>query len=290
MIPTILINGLVNSVVLVLIAIGFSLTFGISGIANFAHGAFYLLSGYSAWMFFSILGLPYPLVILISVITVGALGAIMYWIVLLRIRGIVLSEVVATFAIGVAIIEFFKWMGFQTYEFSLPTFIKGSMEISGLFIDYQRIAIVVIGLALLGFLWFFVHYTKVGLSLRGIAQDEFTAMSLGIDSDWTAMISLALGSALVAVAAIAILPLGIIAPDVGYDVLLTALAVAIVGGLESIIGIVVGSLILGYAQVIVASYYTPLWMTVVYLVAIVGVLVIKPSGLFGKSKELEERV
>jgi branched-chain amino acid transport system permease protein len=290
MIPTILINGLVNSVVLVLIAIGFSLTFGISGIANFAHGAFYLLSGYSAWMFFSILGLPYPLVILISVITVSALGAIMYWIVLLRIRGIVLSEVVATFAIGVAIIEFFRWMGFQTYEFSLPTFIKGSMEISGLFIDYQRIAIVVIGLALLGFLWFFTHYTKVGLSLRGIAQDEFTAMSLGIDSDWTAMISLALGSALVAVAAIAILPLGIIAPDVGYDVLLTALAVAIVGGLESIIGIVVGSLILGYAQVIVASYYTPLWMTVVYLVAIVGVLVIKPSGLFGKSKELEERV
>ena len=290
MIPTILINGLVNSVVLVLIAIGFSLTFGISGIANFAHGAFYLLSGYSAWMFFSILGLPYPLVILISVITVSALGAIMYWIVLLRIRGIVLSEVVATFAIGVAIIEFFKWMGFQTYEFSLPTFIKGSMEISGLFIDYQRIAIVVIGLALLGFLWFFTHYTKVGLSLRGIAQDEFTAMSLGIDSDWTAMISLALGSALVAVAAIAILPLGIIAPNVGYDVLLTALAVAIVGGLESIIGIVVGSLILGYAQVIVASYYTPLWMTVVYLVAIVGVLVIKPSGLFGKSKELEERV
>lgn len=290
MIPTILINGLVNSVVLVLMAIGFSLTFGISGIANFAHGAFYLLSGYSAWMFFSFLGLPYPLVILISVITVATLGAIMYWIVLLRVRGIVLSEVVATFAIGVAIIEFFKWMGFQTYEFSLPTFIKGSMEISGVFIDYQRIAIVVIGAALLAFLWFFIHYTKLGLSLRGIAQDEFTAMSLGIDSDWTAMISLSLGSALVAVAAITILPLGIIAPDVGYDVLLTALAVAIVGGLESLIGIVVGSLILGYAQVIVASYYTPLWMAVVYLGAIVGVLVIKPSGLFGKSKELEERV
>jgi branched-chain amino acid transport system permease protein len=290
MIPTIVINGLVNSVVLVLIAIGFSLTFGISGIANFAHGAFYLLSGYSAWMFFRFLGLPYPLVILISVITVGALGAIMYWIVLLRVRGIVLSEVVATFAIGVAIIEFFKWMGFQTYEFSLPTFIKGSMEISGVFIDYQRIAIVIIGAALLAFLWFFIHYTKLGLSLRGIAQDEFTAMSLGIDSDWTAMISLSLGSALVAVAAITILPLGIIAPDVGYDVLLTALAVAIVGGLESLIGIVVGSLILGYAQVIVASYYTPLWMAVVYLGAIVGVLVIKPSGLFGKSKELEERV
>lgn len=290
MVPTILINGLVNSVVLVLITIGFSLTFGISGIANFAHGAFYLLSGYAAWMLFNLVGLPYPLVILISVVTVSALGAIMYWIVLLRIRGIVLSEVVATFAIGVAILEFFKWKGFHTYEFSLPTFIKGSMEIAGVFIDYQRIAIVIIGLALLFLLWLFTHYTNVGLALRGIAQEEFTAMSLGIDSDWTAMISLAIGSALVAVAAITILPLGIIAPNVGYDVLLNALAVAIVGGLESTIGIVVASLILGYSQVIVASYYTPLWMTVVYLIAIVGVLIAKPSGLFGKSKELEERV
>lgn len=290
MIPTILVNGLINSIVLVLISIGFSLTFGISGIANFAHGAFYLLSGYSAWMLFRLLGLPYPLVILISVVIVAALGAIMYWTVLLRIRGIVLSEVVATFAIGVAVMEFFKCIGFHTYEFSLPVFVNGTIGIAGLSIDYQRIAIVVIGLALLLFLWFFIHYTKIGLALRGIAQDEFTAMSLGIDSDWTAMISLSLGSALVGVAAITILPLGIIAPNVGYDVLLTALAVAIVGGLESTLGIIVGSLILGYSQVIVASYFTPLWMAVVYLVAIVAVLAVKPSGLFGKSKELEERV
>jgi branched-chain amino acid transport system permease protein len=76
----------------------------------------------------------------------------------------------------------------------------------------------------------------------------------------------------------------------GYDVLLIAVAVGIVGGLESIPGIIVASLILGYAQIITSMYFSAEWMMVVYLAAIVLVLAIRPSGLFGKFKELEERV
>jgi branched-chain amino acid transport system permease protein len=92
------------------------------------------------------------------------------------------------------------------------------------------------------------------------------------------------------VAAIVILPLGIISINTGYEVLLIAVAVGIVGGLESVPGILVASLILGYAQIITGTYFKPEWMMVVYLAAIVLVLAIKPSGLFGKFKELEERV
>jgi len=93
-----------------------------------------------------------------------------------------------------------------------------------------------------------------------------------------------------AVAAISILPLGIISINLGYDALLIAVAVGIVGGLESVPGILVASLILGYAQIITSMYLSAEWMMVVYLAAIVLVLAIKPSGLFGKFKELEERV
>jgi branched-chain amino acid transport system permease protein len=128
------------------------------------------------------------------------------------------------------------------------------------------------------------------LALRGIAQNERTAISLGIKSDLIASLSLAFGSAMVSVAAIAILPLGIVSINTGYEVLLIAVAVGIVGGLESVPGILVASLILGYAQVITGTYFKPAWMSVVYLAAIVLVLSIKPSGLFGKFKELEERV
>lgn len=290
MIGSVLIFGLVNSIILALIAIGFSLTFGISGIANFAYGAFYLFAGYLTWMFLNYLGLPYLLAILFTLIIVGLAGALMYWVILLRIRGLILSEVIATFGVGVGLLEFLRWKGFVTYEYNLPSFVKGGLEIVGVTVDYQRLAIVGLGLALVAFLHFFTHHTRIGLAFRGIAQEERTALSLGIESDWTGMLSLAFGSALAAVAAITILPLGIISINQGYDALLVALAVGIVGGLESTLGIIVASLILGYCQVIVATYLAPEWMMVVYLVAIVLVLAIKPSGLFGKFKELEERV
>ncbi|RLA85645.1 MAG: branched-chain amino acid ABC transporter permease [Deltaproteobacteria bacterium] len=290
MIASIIVYGLVNSAILALIAIGFSLTFGISGVANFAYGGFYLFSGYLTWMLLKCLGLPFGLAIPVAVLATGLLGFLTYWVILLRVRGIVLSEVIATFALGVGMLEFFRWKGFVTYEFTLPYFAKGTVMIAGVPLDYQRLIIIGIGLALVLFLYLFTHHTRIGLSFRGIAQNERTAISLGIESDWTAALSLALGSALAAVAAIAILPLGIISINVGYDVLLIAVAVGIIGGLESVAGILVGSLILGYAQVITGMYLAPEWTMVVYLAAIVVVLAIKPSGLFGKFKELEERV
>ena len=290
MIASVLVYGLVNSVIFALIAIGFSLTFDISGVANFAYGGFYLLSGYLTWMLLNYLGLPFALAICITVVLVGLLGFITYWVILLRVRGIVLSEVIGTFALGVGILEFFRWKGFVTYEYSLPYFKKGTVFIAGVPLDYHRLFIIGIGIALVFFLYFFTHHTRIGLSFRGIAQNERTAISLGIESDWTAALSLALGAAMAAIAAIAILPLGIISINVGYDVLLIAVAIGIVGGLESVPGILVASLILGYAQVITGMYLAPKWMMVVYLAAIVLVLAIKPSGLFGKFKELEERV
>jgi branched-chain amino acid transport system permease protein len=285
-----LVYGLVNSVTLMLTALGFSLTFGLSGVANFAHGGLYLLSGFGAWLLMHHLGLPFPVAAAITVAAVGAAGALIYRTVIMPVRGIVLSEVISTFAVGVAIVEFFRWKGFTTYDFSLPVFARGGVEIFGVSVDYQRLFIVAIGLGLTLLLWLFTHRTKVGLALRGMAQDEYTALSVGIESDWAAMLSLGLGSALAAVAGIVLLPLGIISINTGYDVLLVALAVTVLGGLESTTGLIVGSLLVGFAMVITGNYVGPRWSEVVYLAAIVVVLGIKPSGLLGKSKELEDRV
>ena len=107
MISYIIIYGLVNSVTLALIAIGFSLTFGISGVANFAYGGFYLLSGYLTWMLLNYLKLPLILAVFLTVGIVAFIGFLTYWVILLRVRGIPLSEVIATFGIGLAILELF---------------------------------------------------------------------------------------------------------------------------------------------------------------------------------------
>lgn len=286
----ILFYGFSNSMALALMAIGFSLTFGISGVANFAYGAFYILGGIITWIFMNQIGIPYVLAGILSVIVVGLAGFLMYWGLIFRLRGLAINEVIVTLAVAIVIIEVLRWMGFSGYTYSLPTFVKGSLKIGEVWVDYQRIGVIAIGVCLFVCLYFFTRRTRVGLSLRAIAQNERTAISLGIDSDWTAALSSALGSALAVVASLAILPLGSVDTELGYDVLIHALAVGIVGGLESIPGILLASFLLGFCQILVGTFLRAQWQTVVTLGAIVMVLAIKPSGLLGKYKELEERV
>lgn len=290
MLPSTLVYGFANSIILALVALGFNLTFGISGVANFAYGALYILAGFAAWILFNSAGLPYILAVLFSVLLTALAGALMYRFVILRIKGMVLSEVIATFGIGLAILELLKYLGFIGYEYNLPVFMDFSIDIGQVTIDMQRICIVIIGIGLTGFLWFFTHHTRTGLRFRAIAQDERTALSLGINADRVAALSVSFGAAYAAIAAIVILPLGTITVEHGYDVLINALAVCIVGGLGSTGGVIFASFLIGYAETFTATYIGSHWVMLVPLAAILTILVIKPSGIFGQQKELEERI
>jgi len=290
MIESALIYGLVNSLVILLTALGFSLVFGLSGIANLAHGGLYIIAGYLTWILLKRLDLPLVVSIVLAILVVATCGALLYRGVIRPIKGTTWSEVVSTYGILVCIVEFFRWRGFITYEFSLPPFFKGGIEILGVSLDYQRLCVVIIGALLLLALFLFSHHMRLGLALRAMAQDELTALSVGIEPNWTATVSMALGGALAAIAAVTLLPMGLITVNLGYDILVIALAVSVLGGLESLVGLALASLLLGYAQILVSTFVGSHWMEIVYLVAIIGVLIFKPSGILGKFKELEERV
>jgi branched-chain amino acid transport system permease protein len=285
-----LLYALINSVILLLMAIGFNLTFGISGVSNFAYGALYIMAAFATWMLMNLVGLPYFLSAILSILFTALVGALMYRFIIMRVRGQVLSEVIATFGIGLAILEFFRYLGFVGIEYSLPVFLDHSFIIAGTYVDMQRILIVVSSVVLIFLLWLFIHHTSIGLAFRGIAQDERTALTFGMDSDYIAMLSVSIGAGLAAVAATVIVPLGTISVGEGYEVLLNALAVCIIGGLGSTGGVIVASLFVGFAQRFTDTYIGSHWTMIVSLVAILLVLVIKPSGLYGKQKELEERI
>jgi branched-chain amino acid transport system permease protein len=287
----VLVYGLIYSVSLALIALGFSLAFGISGVANLAHGALYVLAGYVCWQFLTNLDLPYFVAILLSIISTAALGALIYRLILQRVRGLILAEVISTFALAMGSLELLRWSGVTGgFRYKLPAFLTGTLTLGDVVVDYQRLLIVVLGLVLVAVLWLFSRFTKIGLACRAIAQNEATAMAFGIRSHRIAMLSVALGSALAAVAAVAILPLGVITVDRGHDVLVMAIAVGIVGGMESVPGIIAAAFLLGFAQSFAAMYVGTYSIMIVYLLAIILVLAFRPSGLFGKFKELEERV
>ena len=285
-----LVYGLINSAVLALMALGFNLTFGISGVANFAYGAIYVVSGFPTWTFINHAGIPYALSAVLTIGLVGIFGALIYRFIIKRIRGLVISEVIATFGISIIILEFLRYVGFIGFKYSLPVFINGSVEILDVYVDMQRLFIIAFVIILIVALYLFTHHTKIGLAFRGIAQEEHTSLSLGINPDRIAGWSMGMGCSLGAFAAIVVLPLGTITVDSGYDVLISALSVCIVGGLGSTFGVIIASFIIGYAQTITATYVSAHWTMIVSLIAILVILAIKPSGLLGHQKELEERV
>jgi branched-chain amino acid transport system permease protein len=292
----IFIYGTVNSVIFALIAVGFTLVYGVSRVPNFAHGSIYVLVGFFTWSFVNDLKMNYALAILLSLIIAAVIGLIIYRFVLIRLRGMPTSEIIASFAASLIILEGLRMQGIAGFKgfigpfHVLQPFIAGKVSVYGVFVDFQRLIIVGAGLAVVVLLWLFTHHTKMGLSLRAIAQDEQAAMMLGVNPDRTAMVSLTIGSALAGLAAVIILPLGSINAEAGYKVLIYALGVCIIGGLGSWAGAVLASFILGFAMKISTALFGAVWESVVLVGTIIVILLFRPSGLLGKQKELEERV
>jgi len=292
----VLIYGTVNSIIFALIAVGFTLVYGVSRIPNFAHGSIYVLVGFLTWTFVNDLKINYALAILISIIVAAVIGLIIYRFVLIRLRGMATSEIIASFAVSLIILEGLRMQGIAGFKgfigpfYVLRPFIEGKVSVYGVFVDFQRLIIIGAGTALVAVLWLFTHHTKMGLSLRAIAQDERAAMMLGVNSDRMAMISLSIGSALAGIAAVIILPLGNVTAEAGYRVLIYALAVCIIGGLGSWAGAVLAAFVIGFAMKISTALFGAVWESVVLVGTIILILLLKPSGLLGKQKELEDRV
>ena len=291
-----LIYGMANSIVFALMASGFTLVYGVSRIPNFAHGSIYVLTGFMTWSFIHDLKIHYIFAVLLSLCISALIGLMIYRFILIRLRGIATSEIIASFAVGMIILEGLRMQGVGGFKgfigpfYELRPFIEGKVHLLGVLIDYQRLIIIIGGSVLLSLLWIFTGRTKTGLSLRAIAQDEQAAMMLGINSDRISMISMSIGSTLAGLAAVMILPLGNITPEMGYKVLIYALAICIVGGLGSWLGVVFAAFMIGFAMKISTVLFGALWESVVLVGTIILVLLVKPSGLLGKQKEFEERV
>ena len=286
----ILVYGIVNSVSLALMALGFTLVYGVSRLPNFAHGSLYVTTGFITWLLLQRLGVPYLVAMLISLVFIGLVGAAMYHFILVRIRGMAISEIIASYAIGLAILEGLRWGGLKGATHTLPVFANGSVEILGVTVDYHRLLVIVLGALLVAMLWIFVNRTRLGLALKGMAQDERAALTLGIDSDRMAVMSMALGGIMAGLAALVLMPLGNIVVEAGYHVLIMAVAVCIVGGLGSWTGAILAAFLIGFAQIFTVAWLGAHFQVVVALLAIIVTLISRPSGLFGRQKELEERV
>jgi branched-chain amino acid transport system permease protein len=285
----IIIYGTTLGFTLALIAIGLSLVFGVGRIINFAHGAFFAISSYSLYLFFISLKFPLIISIVLSLILTAAISVIMYIISLSRVRGMELNEMIITLAFTIITIEILR-MHFGPSPLGVPSFMKGGINIGGYIIDMQRIFIVVISVVTLIILAYIVKKTKIGIGMRAVAQDEDAAMLIGVNREHMCILALVISAILAGIAGITITPVMTASLEGAWYALLNGIAIVILGGLGSLLGSLIAAFIIGYAEIIIATYVSSHLKTIVALIFIIIILILRPSGILGKHHEIEERV
>ena len=289
MAENIIINGLVASGVYALLAIGFSLIFGVARIVNLAHTAFYMLAAYIIYSLAVEAGLNLYLSIFLAIVIVVIIGMLSYKLVIARIRQHEATTLIVTIALAV-IIQEAVLKGFEGIPRSVPKLISGSTEIFGVAVLNQQLLTFGIVLLLLVATWLFLMKTRTGVAIRSTAQDREVANLMGINVPRMEMTTMAISAALAAVAGALVAPLLVLTPGMWTHPLVMVLAVVVLGGLGSLRGSLIGAFVLGFAEnlVIFLAPSGSYLKTSVALTIMIIVILIRPEGLFGVVFE-EER-
>ena len=273
-----------NGCILILVALGLSIVFGLMGIINFAHGIFYMLGAYAGWLTIQLTG-SFWLALLTAPLAVGLVGVLVERGVLKRIYGTKnasFAGVLVTYGLAIMIPDLVRMtFGRPGKPFAIPEVLSGSLfRLGALDVHNYRLFILVVTAALLPLLWLLLNKTNLGLVIRAGTSDNLMVQLLGINVARTWTTTYALGAALAAFAGVITAPLVAVAPEMGGLVLIECFIVTVVGGMGTFLGVVAGGLLIGETLALTGMVYDVLADVVIYL-AMALVLLVRPRGLFG---------
>ena len=272
-----------------LLAIGFSLIFGVARIVNIAHTAFYMLAAYCFYALLTQAGLGFAASALISIAGVTALSLVCYLLVIEPVREHESAVLIATIALGL-IFQELMLRAYGGNYLGVPSTIEGTARFLGVSVPYQRLLILLVAALMLAATWFFLYRTRTGLAIRATANDLEVANLMGMNVRRVAMTTVAFSVALAAIAGVVVTPVTPVHPQMWLEPLVTMLAIVVLGGIGSLKGSLIGALIIAYVEAITvfalpAGAYLK---GAVALLIMVFVLLARPEGLFGVVFE-EER-
>jgi branched-chain amino acid transport system permease protein len=294
-IEDIIISGAMTSGMLALLALGFTLIYGVAEIVNMSHGAIYMLGCYLFFIMTILLKLDMLPAVIIAVILTAVIGSIIYRIVMHPIVGDLVSLLVITVGVTLVLQEsIIIELGSEPKR--VVPFVKGFTTITNVRVPNTMILSFIISLCLFSVLWIFLAKVKIGKAMRAVAQDREVAMLMGINTERVFMLTMGISSALAAVAGVLLTASTTqqANPYMWDYPLYMSFAIVILGGLGSVKGTLVGAFIIGYAEAIfidLVTLYLPgggYLKGVVAMIIMMLVLIIRPKGLFGKRIEMEE--
>ena len=277
-----IVNGLAIGSLYALTAFGIVLIYKTTEVITFAQGETAMFSTFIAFTLLTGLKLSFPLAFVLTLIFAGLFGALIERVVLRRISTVtILNPVIVTVGLSLILLGVAGWIwGYEIRTFPAP--VEGAPFRFGTVVLSQLNALIlVVTLVLMVVLFAFFRYSLTGIAMRAVAQNRMAAQLMGISIDRINALGWGLGTALGAVTGMLIAPLNYLDPGMMGDVALKAFAAAVLGGLTSLPGAVVGGLLLGIIDSLV-GFLVPELRTTIAFMLIVLVLVVRPSGLLGK--------
>ena len=277
----ILIVGAVSSAIYAMLAVGFTLIFGVARILNLAHGSFYALGAYGAYFFTAHMKLPLLPAALCAIAVVAVFGILVERVLIRPMRHSSLAMLMITLAVAL-VIEQALFLTFGSEYRNVPAFIDTKYTIGGVDIGGARLLALGVGVVLIGALWLFIQRTRLGSAILAISQDPVAAQYMGIPSDRIFAVVMGISAALAATAGVLAGPFLTVQPTMWLLPIVKAFAIVVVGGLGSIPGSILAALMLGYAETIVAYLVSSSWTEIVSVLATLLMLIFRPAGIFGR--------
>lgn len=287
-----LVNGLTLGSIYGLIAIGYTMVYGIIGMVNFAHGDIFMLGGFAALIVYLVLvglfgGVPIALALFIMILVAMLMTGLWNWVIekmaYRPLRGSFrLAPLITAIGMSIALSNFIQVTQGPRNK-PIPPLVSSVYNIFGISISLKQIIIVLVTAVLLTIFWYIVNHTPLGRAQRATEQDRKMAALLGIDVDKTISITFIMGAALAAVAGtMYLMYYGVIVFTDGFTPGVKAFTAAVLGGIGSLPGAVIGGLMIGLIESLWSAYFTIDYKDVATFSILAIVLIFKPSGILGR--------
>ncbi len=275
------ITGLSIASILLLIALGLAIIYGVTGVINMAHGEFVMLGAYSAWALQTFVGIGLIESLVLIFLIVALLGWAIERVVIRHLYRRPLDTILATWGIGVMAQQAIRLaVGGELRYVEMPKFLSRGVPILGVETSAFRIFILVLAVALFGLTWYLMRRTRFGMKLHAVTQDREVASCFGIDSQRIYSLTFAYGAGLAGLAGALVSPLKSVSPEMGTTYVVDAFMVVVLGGVESLVGTIASSGILGELTGFLAFYSNDTIAKALVLLAIVVLIRFRPQGLF----------
>ncbi len=278
-----LLLGLVNGSFYAMLSLGLAVIFGLLGIVNFAHGVFYMMGAYVAFVSLDVFGLNYWLALLLGPLLVGALGVLLERTLLKHlykidpIYGLLLTFGLALICEGV----FREFFGVSGQSYAVPELLQGATNLGFMILPNYRAWVVLASLSVCLGTWFVIERTRLGSYLRAGTENPQLVQAFGINVPLMVMLTYGAGCGLAALAGVLAAPVIQINPLMGSNLIIVVFAVVVIGGMGSIMGAIITGVVLGLIEGLTKVFYPEASNIVVFVIMAI-VLMIRPAGLFGK--------